>query len=128
MNETSDTSEAIAGEPSQVQSQAPPVEDIDKTDNILAQRSVSLTSDDALLEERAVMRDSVASDDQEVLLELNTEDQEQFEVLDSADGEDDKSHDSISKISSIYRLSNTGFFWRASVLLCFDHCYRHWLY
>lgn len=81
----------------QVQSQAVPVEGLDpfnqSTDNQLAQRSSSISSDNALLGEQAFQnkvggRDSSISED---LLELNTEEQEQFEVLDSADGEDDKS-------------------------------------
>ena len=94
-DQTSESNLPASGEPSQIQSQAPHEDMMEKTDNNLAQRSISLTSDDVLLDERAVLRDSMASDDQEVLLELNTEEQEQFEVLDSADGEDDKSHDSI---------------------------------
>ena len=84
----------------QVQSQAVPLEVLDpfnqSTDNQLAQRSSSISSDNILLGDQAFeskvgARDSSISEDQEVLLELNTEEQEQFEVLDSADGEDDKS-------------------------------------
>lgn len=87
-----------------VQSQMIPTEDsldpFNQTDNQLAQRSSSITSDDVLLgnqvfESKISLRDNSTSEDQEVLLELNTEEQEQFEVLDSADGEDDKSQGAI---------------------------------
>ena len=82
-------------EPSQVQSLSPHIADeSERTDNNLAQRSASIAYDDVLLD-GSVIRESVTSDDQDVLLELNTEEQEQFEVLDSADGEDEKSHDSL---------------------------------
>lgn len=65
-----------------------------QTDNQLAQRSSSITSDDFLLgnqvfESKISLRDNSTSEDQDVLLELNTEEQEQFEVLESADGEDE---------------------------------------
>jgi hypothetical protein len=64
--------------------------------NKLAQRLSSIASDDLLLgdqvlESKVNVRDNSISEDQEVLLELNTEEQEQFEVLESADGEDGKS-------------------------------------
>lgn len=92
----------------QIQSQAVTFDEgldpFTQTDNQLAQRSSSITSDDILLENqvfasqvlaskgtRTSLRDSSISEDQEVLLELNMEEQEQFEVLDSAVGEDDKS-------------------------------------
>lgn len=83
------------------QSQAVQMEDdsadqFNQTDNKLAQRSSSIVSDDVLFGDQEFEvrepsgRDNLASEDQEVLLELNTEEQEQFEVLDSA-GEDEKS-------------------------------------
>lgn len=80
------------------------VEQLHQTDNKLAQRSISITSDDILFEDHVFeskdikVRDTLASEDQEVLLELNTEEQGQFEVLDSADGEDDKSQDEIKTL------------------------------
>lgn len=85
----------------QIQSQAVLAEEsgldqFNQTDNLLAQRSSSITSDDILLGDqvprsKVSLRDHSISEDHEVLLELNTEEHEQFEVLDSADGEDDKS-------------------------------------
>ena len=91
-----DPDSSVSGEPSQIQSQPPNIEEmVEKTENNLAQRTSSGISDDGLLDEPSILRDSVTSDDQDVLLELNTEEQEQFEVLDSADGEDDKSCESF---------------------------------
>ena len=82
----------------QIQSQAVQMEDFteqfDQTDNQLAQRSSSIMSDDVLFGDQEFEgkeqsgRDNTASED---LLELNTEEQEQFEVLDSAEGEDERS-------------------------------------
>ena len=52
-------------------------------------RGLSVTSDDLLYEDNLAETKTTASvmaaDDQDVLLELNTEDQEQFEVLDTAE-------------------------------------------
>ena len=78
----------------QTQSQAVHSEEISdsyQTDNQLAQRSLSVTSDDFLLGDQIYDkgRDNSISED---LLELNTEEQEQFEVLDSADS---KSHGKV---------------------------------
>ena len=81
----------------QIQSQAVHMEDVpdqfNSTDNNLAQQSSSAITDDILFgdvkEPEAI--DNSSSVDQDVLLELNTEEQEQFEVLDSAEGEDEKS-------------------------------------
>ncbi len=65
---------------------------VDQTYDKLAQRSVSITSDDILYDDHiSENKDNLNTDDQDVLLELNTEEQEQFEVLDSADGDDDRS-------------------------------------
>lgn len=75
-----------------------------QTDNQLAQRSSSITSaDDLLLNDQVFaskvgIRDNPVSDDQEVLLELNMEEHEQFEVLESADGEDDKSQGALCNV------------------------------
>ena len=78
----------------QFQLQAENIEDeLSRTDK-LAQRTSSITSDDILFDDNDLGRkDTNIKDnlDQEVLLELNTEEQEQFEVLDSADGNDAKS-------------------------------------
>ena len=55
-------------------------------------RRLSATSDDLLYEDSLAETRNIpgvlAADDQDVLLELNTEDQEQFEVLDSAEAEE----------------------------------------
>lgn len=86
--------------PTQAQSQAVAIENEDmnqnQTDNNLAQRSYSVTSDDILYDDQVLgttkyISDNVTSEDQDVLLEINTEEQEQFEVLDSADGDEDQS-------------------------------------
>lgn len=86
-------------EHTQNQSQAVRIEEVldqfNQTDNKLAQRSSSITSEDILLGDHIYenksthVRDASISEDQEVMLGLNTEEQEQFEVLDSADGDDD---------------------------------------
>ena len=78
---------------------------------MLAQRSASVTSDDILYGGNVSdgkdpnMKDNLVSEDQDVLLELNTEEQEQFEVLDSADGDED-----------LTGVENTG------ILLCYALC------
>lgn len=89
----------------QIQSQAVLTEEgldpFNQTDNQLAQKSSSITSADDILDDQVFgskirLRENPISDDHEVLLELNTEEQEQFEVLDSAEGEDDKSQGATS--------------------------------
>ena len=95
----------------QVTSQAVSIDDVvdqlNQTDDKLAQRSSSMTSDDILYDgdvsDGKDSKDILSCEDQDVLLELNTEEQEQFEVLDSADGGDDRSESPLTKIQSTGR-------------------------
>lgn len=62
-------------------------------DKVGKSRRLSATSDDLLYEDSLAETRNVpsvsAADDQDMLLELNTEDQEQFEVLDIAEAEEE---------------------------------------